>query len=275
MGSIVFTDLDGTLLDNEWKLSRKNYDTLVYLGNRRVVRVVVTGRSLYSARKVLGDDFPIDYLIFSTGAGIMNWEKKELLLARNIPKKTVREYAEILIENKINFMLHREIPESHFFYYYEGNGTPPDFQQRLELYNPFAQPFNYSAHVHLPSTQFLSILPSSKFTVINEFVRSKDLMLSIIKTTSPLLNSSLWLEIYAPEVSKGHATDYLAAILNCKQQDCMVIGNDFNDVDMLDLSASSFVVENAPEELKKRYQTLAANESDGFSEAVNLWLEKI
>src|SRR5690554_1979874 len=275
MKRIVFTDLDGTLLDNDWKLSKKNHDTLLLLGEKGVVRTIVTGRSLYSARKILEDDFPIDYLVFSTGAGIMNWKKKELLLARNIPEDTVIQYAEILLEEKINFMLHREIPESHYFYYYEGDETPPDFHKRVEIYTRFAQPFRYADHACLPATQFLSILSPDRFPAVNDFVKRKGLLLSTIKTTSPLLKNSLWLEIYAPDVSKGYATEYLAERLRCCPSDCMAIGNDFNDLDMLEWSRNSFVVGNSPKELKRRYKTVAVNEADGFSEAVESWVKNM
>ena len=59
----VFTDLDGTLLNSNQRLSDINRQTLISLGKAGICRIVATGRSLYSAQRVLDDAFPIDYLL--------------------------------------------------------------------------------------------------------------------------------------------------------------------------------------------------------------------
>ena len=272
MQRAVFTDLDGTLLDDQWNLSEKNRGTLIKLIDKGVIRVIVTGRSLYSAQRVLGEDFPIDYLIFSTGAGMMNWQTGEIFYSKHISGSQVKACVEILYREEINFMLHREIPDSHHFLYYKGNNTPADFQQRLTLYAEFGQPYNLESQPPLEATQFLSILTPQSFDIAYQSLSSQLTNLSIIKTTSPLLKGSLWLEIYAAEVSKGNAVNYLAQQLKLSNENSLVIGNDFNDSDMLDWGCNSFVVANAPESLKEKYIEVAANTDDGFSEAVEKWL---
>ena len=62
MGRAVFTDLDGTLLGSDQKLSPANHDVLEELGQHGILRVVITGRSLFSCRRVLDRSFPIDHL---------------------------------------------------------------------------------------------------------------------------------------------------------------------------------------------------------------------
>jgi hypothetical protein len=64
---VCFTDLDGTLLNGDGSLSSVNQQALHHLADQGVLRVAATGRSLYSARKVLDPAFPIDVLIFSSG----------------------------------------------------------------------------------------------------------------------------------------------------------------------------------------------------------------
>ena len=73
MGRAVFTDLDGTLLGSDQQLSPANHDVLEVLGQQGILRVVVTGRSLFSCRRVLDRSFPIDLLVTSSGAGIFSF----------------------------------------------------------------------------------------------------------------------------------------------------------------------------------------------------------
>lgn len=269
---IIFTDLDGTLLDNDWSLSEKNRETLNSLGKQGIIRVVATGRNLYSAQKVLSNDFPIDYLIFSTGSGIMDWQSKEIIYVRNIPHNYVNDCSSVLLREEINFMLHREIPDSHFFSYYRGSYIPPDFLWRIELYEGFAEPYDHNLHSGLAATQFLCMLSPEKFSSSRELLEELENDLSIIKTTSPLLQSSLWLEVYAAGVSKGSAADFLAAKLGVSPGNSMAVGNDYNDLDLLEWSSNGFVVENAPHTMKERFTTIRSNTQNGFSEAVRLWL---
>ncbi len=55
--------------------------------------------------------------------------------------------------------------------------------------------------------------------------------------------------------------------------DTMAIGNDYNDLDLLDWAAQSFVVDNAPVDLKCRFQQVGSNNNGGVAEAVNHWHE--
>ena len=73
-------------------------------------------------------------------------------------------------------------------------------------------------------------------------------------------------------MSKGDAIVHLAQSLGNGVEDCMVIGNDYNDLDMLEVCPHSFVVANSPEELKDRFTEVSSCKDEGFSEAVQVWL---
>ena len=62
---MIITDLDGTLLNNNREVSLPDMKSLFWLGENNITRVIATGRSFNSTTKVLKDNFPIDYLIFS------------------------------------------------------------------------------------------------------------------------------------------------------------------------------------------------------------------
>ena len=62
---MIVTDLDGTLLNSEGQVSNRNYETLNKLKDLGHLRVIATGRSLFSTKKILTLDFPFDHLISS------------------------------------------------------------------------------------------------------------------------------------------------------------------------------------------------------------------
>jgi hydroxymethylpyrimidine pyrophosphatase-like HAD family hydrolase len=51
------------------------------------------------------------------------------------------------------------------------------------------------------------------------------------------------------------------------------VGNDFNDLDLLEWAQTRFVTANAPPELKERFPTVASNDRCGVAEAIARWIE--
>lgn len=268
---IVVSDLDGTLLNSDHALSKRNRETLETLGARGVVRVVATGRTLYSAQQVLNSDFPIDYLVFSSGAGVVEWPSKTLMLAHDMAFEDALSIAEELIGRRLDFMLHHGLPENHRFYYYTATDSNPDFDARCARYGEFAQPWPGQPPLLQRASQLLAIEP---FEVPSQFQALKAALADykVILTTSPLDRSSRWIEIFPPTVSKAIASAWICSEIGLDVGRALAVGNDFNDLDLLEWAPVSRVVANAPAPLRQRFETVESNDADGFSEAVEEWL---
>lgn len=270
---ICVCDLDGTLLPNRGKLSPKTLHTLEALKEKGILRVLATGRSLYSLRQVLDEDAPFDYVIFSTGAGIMDWHTQELIHSRNMDNSQIVDAHKILEEYDLDYMLHNEVPDTHLMHYREKIGGK-DFWNRVELYQRYACEFDPKQLSNIAAaTQYLAIAEEGNNVELLSRLEDRLLPLKTVRTTSPLDFKSLWIEVFAPNVSKGDALVHLAQSLGQEVDQCMVIGNDYNDLDMLEICPFSYVVADAPQELKARYTEVSACREDGFSEAVQLWLD--
>jgi Cof subfamily protein (haloacid dehalogenase superfamily) len=270
---VCITDLDGTLLGSDHCISSANRDKLVELGKMGIIRVLATGRSLWSLKRVIKDDDPFDFVIFSTGAGLMDWQKKELLFACNLQTKQISHISQVLEQCQMDYMLHRAIPDTHYMHYREIKGLDC-FRERIRGYVDFASPLEISNIGSFETaTQFVAITEAQGSTRYPKL--KNDLYpLSVIKTTSPIDYSNVWFEIFAPEVSKGKTISRLLSRLSYSFSEAMVLGNDFNDDDMLCLCPNSFVVANAPQELTDRYPKVQDHDHDGFCEAVDKWLTK-
>lgn len=264
---IAVSDLDGTLLPSLGHISKRNYQTLLKLKEENIIRVIATGRTLYSALAVLPEDFPIDYLIFSSGAGIMQWDTKELIYSQQIEAKEVQDLSEILIEHEIDFMILDPIPLNHQFWYYQSGHKNSDFDRRLALYKQFATPVGKLEDTKRDACQILAILPNKEDWF--EELKTKFNDIKIIRATSPLDHESIWMEIFPLHISKGKGCQWLCDRLGISQQESFVIGNDYNDIDLLEWGAISFVVANAPTELKTKYRVTDTVTNNGFAKAVN------
>lgn len=266
---IVVTDLDGTLLDSRQRLGATNRRTLEELGERGILRVVATGRSLYSALLVLPPDTPIDYLCHSSGAGILRWADQQSVRVVNMPAEDAGWLAGELIHSEFDFMLHFAIPEGHHFYAHRAGRVNADFERRVQRYAAFGSALALPLAEPRAMSQALVIEPPPGPG------RHAELALAlpgfqVIRTTSPLDGASTWVEIFPLGVSKAAAATWLCEAFPGAASRRLAVGNDYNDLDLLDWADVAFVVGNAPPELCARYRSVASNDDSGFSQAVRL-----
>jgi len=268
---IVITDLDGTLRSIENGFTKDDLEILDELKNKNIIRVIATGRSLFSLRKVIEPDFPIDYIIFSSGAGIMNWNTKEIILEHHLNGQEVKDISNILLDNKQDFMIHRPIPENHKFVYFSATGNKnPDFLSRCDLYKDYIMPLEDEHNDFGKSCQILVVIPNNlnSYNRILRILNPLKNTIKIIRTTSPLDGDSIWLEIFPKVVSKGKASDWLCDKLKIDKSKTLAFGNDYNDIDLLNWAKYSYVVADAPNELKNKFLITKRQIDSGFSEIV-------
>ena len=263
MKKIVFTDLDRTLFTSDSKISQRNYDSLVKLGENGVIRVIVTGRNLYSAQLVLPPNFPIDYLIISSGAGVIDFKTQEILSKKDIDNSLVKKVISYLQDLDVDFMIHAPIPENHFFEYCSSSKSCKDSLRRIKHYQKFALP--YQGEYCQNASQFIAIVEAEKEHLVEHTIEQLP-DLSIIQATSPLDHKSVWIEIFPQGIDKGYACRKVAKKLGIKPEEALAIGNDYNDMAMLESFADSYVVANSPQLMQNRFKLVPSDKEDGFTE---------
>ncbi len=267
---VVVTDLDGTLLRDDKTVSDTDLSLLHRLGERGVIRAAATGRNLLSAKHVLDTDFPIDYLIFSSGAGIMDWKRKHLLASHFLPRELVERIAHILVQYDIDFMIHELIPDNHRFLYFKSKHPVPDFFRRKEIYKAYARPLDLRER-YAHACQLVAIFPNE----LDFFMEIKRKLhgVKVIRATSPLDGASIWMEIFPQHVSKAGGVKMVCEKHQMSADEVICVGNDYNDIDMLEWCPNSYVVANAPRDLRQRFQVCASNQHSGVSDAVNQYIQ--
>ena len=267
---LVTTDLDGTLLGSDHTLGPRDAAALRQLGREGVVRVVATGRSLRAAERVLEPGFPIDYLVVSSGAGVLDWPSRRILRQHRFEAAEAERVTHALDGLGVDFMAHSPVPDDHRFRYVRARSTNPDFERRVGRYDEFAMKWDISdggTAASGPACQFVAIVGADEAHVVDR-ARAALPGCEVVRSTSPLDGRSIWVEVRPPGVGKARAVAWLAARHRLDAERSAAVGNDYNDSEMLAWSANAFVVGNAPAELRERYRVVSPNDAGGFSEVV-------
>lgn len=272
---LFITDFDGTLLTDDKMISAADLKTLDALQREKIYTVIATGRSIYSFKKALTEmgrlkgehRLPVDYVIFSTGAGILDFVGDKVIRQKALPLSDIQKITTYLDHRKFDYMVHKSIPGTRYFLYQSHGNHNPDFQARIDLYKAYASPLAAGQALYQQATEVLVILPGGADREFLETIRRDLSGFSVIQATSPLDHQSAWIEIFHRDVSKARSASWLAGELGVDRQNIVSVGNDYNDQDLLAWSGKGFVVENAPESLKQLFKTVSSNNQSGVSRA--------
>ena len=268
---IFVTDFDGTLADDNSVVSKNTIESLKRLGDIGVIRVIATGRSLFSLKTVVTEDLPIDYLVFSSGIGIYDWQKQSLLKENSIGEADTKDVYRFLSENNYDFMVQLPVPDNHFFHHFSSNNLNSDFHSRISY---------YESHGVTPiekcpnrASQFVIICHEEADHLTK--ITKQFPHLKIVKATSPIDRKSIWIEILPSNISKATGIEHIRSKYNVDINDVVCIGNDYYDLDMLKYSIpqNSYIVANAPQELLGMFIPVESNHQEGVANLIrNLYL---
>jgi HAD superfamily hydrolase (TIGR01484 family) len=277
---LFITDLDGTLLTDNKSISVEDLLMLKRLQDRGNVTAIATGRSIFSFTKLVGEyyfpetkDLPVDYVIFSTGAGIMDYPACRILKSFSLPNRDVQKVCQYLDTLGADYMVQQPVPRTSHFQYQKNSGDNPDFERRIALYHQFATPLHSGDLEEFgDATEVLCIVGQQQAELMTLQLTKTFPRLSVVRATSPLDHQSAWIEIFSPEVSKSRAAIWLCDRLALNREQVAAVGNDYNDEDLLTWVEAGYITANAPESLRQKFIEVASNANNPITDAGGRWL---
>lgn len=267
---LVATDLDGTFLRNDSTISSGNLKALHELGEDGILRVAATGRNLHKVNQVLNEHIPFDFVVFSSGAGVMNWKSKKLIYHQNLKESSSTKLLEYFVLEDLNFHAFYPVPDNHMHYYYRGKEPCEEFDRYFHFNKAYA---NEISKIDLPVTelcQFLVILKENedRFEKLKNDIEKLCPEIRVIRASSPITDGYIWLEIFHKSVSKGNGVNEICKLEKINKKYTLGLGNDYNDFDLLEFVEHSFLTENSPKKIRHKYPLMPSNEEDAFATLV-------
>jgi len=271
---LLATDMDGTLLKNNKKISEKNIKALEIASNNGIEIVIATGRS-YSTLKKYTDLFSFDcYLITNNGAVIRN-KVHEVERSVFLEPKATKEIIQVLRNQNVYF--HSSDAENIYIQSYRARFLEAKRFLQHEYTNPLALYKSLFLKMifdrNLKKIDFHKILdqeiPLNTFFILSEETRILDEIreqLSLIRGVAVTSSSSNNIEALSDEASKGAALSYIGEKLRIKKNEMIAIGDQLNDLSMIELSGLGVAMANADNKvLEKADWITKSNEEHGVA----------
>jgi Cof subfamily protein (haloacid dehalogenase superfamily) len=265
---LIGIDVDGTLLDSRGHLPERNRAAIHAAVRAGIHVALVTGRSYPFARPI-ADPLPESVtLIVSSGAVERSMDGAVLarrLLDRRVADTVLaathpyRDHAALIFDrdeaNQIVFeTMNWEHPGRKGYWLRNQHliGQVIPLEQAL-IEDPIEVMFN-GAVAAMRSLADALRRDARDFAVsLTEYVQ-RDFSL---------------VDITAPAATKGRALAWRAAQLGLRRDEVMAVGDNFNDLEMLEYAGTAVVMGNAAEELKRPEWHVTAHQDDcGLAEAI-------
>lgn len=276
----IASDMDGTLLNSEEKISRENKIAIEMAQEKGVEVVIATGRSYVEARHAL-DMAELKCSVISLNGAVVWDEEGNIVVSNPIDLGDFKKTRKVLDDNHLYY----EIFTSKGTYTYSKDKSVATLIDILVSAMPNLNPSfiaeranerfeldlvtlidNYDKLYEEQEIEFYKLLVFSNDvsllkTVSEELKQQKDLAVSSSGPGN--------LEITSKEAQKGVALARFVAERNIALSDTMAMGDSFNDVSMFEKVGKSVAMGNAPAEIKQicSEETLTNNEN-GVAKAI-------
>jgi len=253
---VVISDLDGTLLNKEHKISEYTKTVFQELHNQNYLIIVATGRHHLDAMPIVdGLGFPL-YLVTSNGARIHSPDK-ELLFSFDIGSESIKSVLDLGIDSEITTVLFKE----NVWQTNRHNEALNNFQTELN-YLPevvdFAKVEDFSA-----IKMFFTHDRHSKLMELRDQILSK-----FPDIFSHAFSLPLCLEFMDKSVDKSVAISKILEIENFNFEQAISFGDGYNDEKMLNATAKGLLMGNSPDSLKNKLfnlEVIDRNYEDGVA----------
>lgn len=266
-------DLDGTSLDNNSILRKETIDVLKKLDENGIKFVFTSGRAMPSVRYLMsltGIDNP-----FVTNNGALAMINKEKpIYTKGIEDKKIKELINFSENNKLSYQFY-DVDT------YYSNRIRPERFNHLKKDSQYGM--NYQVNFSF-STNPLKELNNRKNTALKfqifpdvEKKEEKIMVLEKVKELDLYATSSndKVIEIMEKNVNKFNGISEVGSFLGINKNEIAAIGDQDNDIPMLENSILSFAMGNSIEKVKEVCDyTVSTNENFGLVEAINIVLEK-
>ena len=284
MIKLLALDLDGTLLNSQGKISVENRTAIRNAEEKGVLVTIATGRRFRDARPIaLEANFNAPILTHN-GALIKYAESLEIVDVSLIESNTTKEILRIGRGFGGDALVSAD-PIGKGTLFYEkltGNNFPLD---KYLVWSKTIHGEEAEEAVHqvenldkiLKDSEIIHISYSGRCEPMEDLhkILNSELKdaINVQATIYPQLDFTL-LDLLPPKTSKATGLDKLVQINDLNHEQVMVIGDNFNDLEMLEYAGTSVVMGNADESLRERkefYTTLSNNEN-GVAVAINKFI---
>lgn len=256
---IVFSDIDGTVLNSKHELLASTIDAVQKLALKNIPFVLVSAR-MPKAMKLILDEMKVKMPMISYGGALVLDEQNQILYDNKINKidtEAIISEIELLWPDDVVINYYSD---DNWFVKDENNKAVKREENITNVKASQADFKNLIANNILPN-KILCMTKANISSKIEAVLQEKFPQLNIVRS------SDILIEIMNKDVSKANGIEVLLHHLKMTPAHAIAFGDNYNDLTMLNFVGRGVVMQNAPEEIRKEVKYITkSNNEDGIYE---------
>ncbi len=265
MYKLIAIDMDGTLLNDEKKISQANFDAIQQARKNGVKVVLASGRPLVGFKRYLEElnlTTEDDYAVAFNGGLVQSTEGTKTISKTPLSLEDYKSLYKLSKELKVN--IHALTEDSVI--------SPKDSK-----YTRHEAEMNHICNVIIPvdevtiDTTIVKVMFIDESEIIERII--EEIPEEVSSKYTVVRSSPFFLEFLPKSVNKGVGVAALAKKLNIKQEEVICIGDAGNDIHMIKYAGLGVAMGNAFPEVKKVADFITkTNEQDGVAFIINKFI---
>ena len=260
---LVFSDIDGTLLNSNHKISKGTMESVWKLKQKGIPFVLVSAR-MPSGIHRLQEELKInDPIICFSGAivfgAVQTDGTRQVLHNKSLDPSHVNEIYSLVSEQfpKVSFSSYNEAN------WYVSSITDEWVIQEQAITGTPPQVFNFVDDIHPLFNKIMCMGSPQEIDSLQEELKKQHPEIMIYKS------KPTYLEIMAQHVQKSSAINLLMQYYNAKKEEIIAVGDNYNDMDMLQFAGLGVAMGNSPDDVKAAADIITlSNDQDGLKEVI-------
>jgi Cof subfamily protein (haloacid dehalogenase superfamily) len=268
---LIALDIDGTLLDSRSQLPEENRRAIEEARARGIEIVLVTGRRFHSAR-FIAEQIPSEVELISSNGAVVKSKSGETHFRSLLPVGTARRVLNATEEYRpMSGVIFDRLAENQLVFErvdWEGPFIGPYLRRHRSQVAEVAPLVNCLDGEDPVEVMFIGECGAIRraFGTLEGLPFRGEYTLAM--TEYPARGLSM-LDVLAPGVTKGAALARWAAQRGIPRESVMAVGDNWNDIEMLEFAGLPIVMGNSVEELKSRgWGVTLSNDDCGVAHAI-------
>jgi hypothetical protein len=265
---LIAIDIDGTLLNPEFKISETDLATLRRVHAEGIEIILVTGRR-HNFALPIAQQLGFDLWLISSNGAITRSLAGETFHRDLLPEETCRELVGRMQEFRGQTVLTFDSDGPGTIVIERLDKLEGSIQRWLEKnmqYIQFVVPIEKALTTDPVQAMFCGPIADMRRAL--QVLGSCGLPITVLRTEYPGRDLSI-VDVLNAGCSKGHALERWANYRRITREQVMAIGDNYNDIEMLAFAGRPFIMGNASEELRSRGWTLTrSNAESGVAAAI-------
>lgn len=273
---LIAIDIDGTLLDSNFQVSARNLETLRRADSLGMEIALATGRR-HSFALPVAQALGFNVTLISSNGAITKTSDGTLFHRDPLPLPAVLELVAHMTEFRRNLVItFEEEGEGSLVLetLEELNGSIKRWLEKNAQHLRFVQPIESGLSSDPIQAMFCGTV--ERMMAAQAHLKNNKALLTRVTALKTQYDARdlCMLDILNKGCTKGAALKRWAAFKGYHPAEVMAIGDNYNDIEMLEFAGQAYIMGNATEELRERgWQTTLGNNENGVAIAVESALE--